>query len=35
VKWNEELTFIGKKHSEDMGEGRVPFGHEGFNNRVK
>ncbi|EGR31951.1 ribophorin i, putative [Ichthyophthirius multifiliis] len=32
--WNEQLTFIGMQHSENMGEEKVPFGHQGFEQRV-
>lgn len=32
--WNQELCNIGMKHSKDMAEGKVPFGHQGFQNRV-
>jgi uncharacterized protein YkwD len=34
LKWHDALAQIGRKHSEDMGDGRVPFGHEGFKARV-
>ncbi|EAR92960.2 cysteine-rich secretory family protein (macronuclear) [Tetrahymena thermophila SB210] len=33
--WNNQLTFIGMKHSQNMAEGLVPFGHDGFNDRVR
>jgi uncharacterized protein YkwD len=35
LKWSQPIANIGKKHSKDMGDGKVPFGHEGFNKRVK
>lgn len=35
LTWNDGLGLIGKGHSEDMGNGRVPFGHQGFNNRFR
>jgi len=33
LQWNQALYSIGLLHSEDMGRGKVPFGHQGFNNR--
>ncbi|KAL4490949.1 hypothetical protein ABPG72_008685 [Tetrahymena utriculariae] len=33
--WNNQLTFIGMKHSQNMAEGLVPFGHDGFKDRVR
>jgi uncharacterized protein YkwD len=35
LTWNDGLSLIGKGHSEDMANGRVPFGHQGFNNRFR
>ena len=35
VQWSQELCDIGMNHSRDMGEGRVPFGHQGFDKRCK
>ena len=35
LTWNDGLGLIGKGHSEDMGSGKVPFGHQGFNNRFR
>lgn len=34
VLWNEEVWRICYSHSKNMGTGKVPFSHEGFNNRV-
>ena len=34
-KWHQSLCDIGKVHSKNMSEGKVPFGHHGFNDRVK
>jgi uncharacterized protein YkwD len=34
LKWHQEIANIGKVHSKDMGEGKVPFGHQGFKERV-
>lgn len=34
VIWNEEVWRICYSHSKNMGTGKVPFSHEGFNNRV-
>ena len=33
--WNEGLSEIGIGHSRDMAEGKVPFGHEGFEKRFR
>lgn len=33
--WSTALTRIGAKHSKDMGDGQVPFGHAGFDARVR
>lgn len=35
VTWNEELFFICLEHSKNMAEGKVGFGHGGFQNRVR
>jgi len=35
LKINEELNEIAQKHSENMAKGRVGFGHEGFDKRMK
>eukprot|EP00483_Globobulimina_turgida_P001941 UN01943 len=35
LKWHQSLCDIGKIHSKDMSDGKVPFGHDGFNERVK
>merc|ERR1712176_573105 len=34
-KWHQSLCDIGKVHSKNMSDGKVPFGHHGFNDRVK
>jgi uncharacterized protein YkwD len=34
LKWSQALCKIGRVHSKDMAEGRVPFGHSGFEKRV-
>ena len=34
LKWNDELYMIGRKHSINMSKGKVPFGHQGFNERA-
>ncbi|KYQ96792.1 hypothetical protein DLAC_04092 [Tieghemostelium lacteum] len=33
--WNPQLFKIACQHSRDMAECKVPFGHQGFNDRVK
>merc|ERR1712228_39319 len=33
--WHQSLCEIGKVHSKNMSDGSVPFGHQGFNERVK
>jgi uncharacterized protein YkwD len=33
--WSQALCTIGQGHSKDMGDGKVPFGHAGFDKRVK
>lgn len=35
LSWNKELHDIALVHSKDMAEGRVPFGHQGFNERMR
>ena len=35
LEWNQHLCDIGMKHSKDMADQRVPFGHQGFENRAK
>jgi uncharacterized protein YkwD len=32
--WNETIAQEGYEHSHDMADGIVPFGHDGFNDRV-
>lgn len=34
LKWSQALYKIGRVHSKDMAEGKVPFGHAGFDKRV-
>lgn len=33
--WHQALCEIGKVHSKNMSDGKVPFGHQGFDARVK
>lgn len=33
--WNDKLCSIGAVHSKNMGDGKVPFSHDGFDGRVK
>jgi uncharacterized protein YkwD len=33
-EWHQGIADIGKVHSKNMGDGTVPFGHDGFNERV-
>ncbi len=33
LKWSDRLAEIGRSHSKDMAEGRVPVGHEGVQRR--
>lgn len=33
--WNDELYRIGMEHSQNMAEGKVPFGHDGFQDRMR
>jgi hypothetical protein len=35
VEWSAEMAEIGWKHSKNMGEGEVAFGHDGFSERAK
>lgn len=35
LTWNDGMALIGKGHSDDMAAGRVPFSHQGFNNRFR
>lgn len=35
LKWHQALCEIGAKHSKDMGDGKVPFGHQGFDGRMR
>jgi uncharacterized protein YkwD len=35
LAWKEALVMIGRVHSDNMGRGVVPFGHQGFDDRVK
>ena len=35
LNWSEELYWIACQHSLDMSEGTVPFGHDGFRDRVE
>ncbi|GAB5362477.1 hypothetical protein AAMO2058_000800100 [Amorphochlora amoebiformis] len=35
LSWHQKLCDIGKVHSKDMGDGKVPFSHVGFKERVK
>lgn len=35
LKINTELNAIAQKHSENMAKGRVGFGHDGFDKRMK
>jgi uncharacterized protein YkwD len=32
---NDMESYLAAKHSQDMARGKVPFGHDGFNNRAK
>ena len=34
LKWDDEIWTISLGHSKNMGEKKVPFSHEGFNNRI-
>ena len=35
LKWNDAIWKISLTHSKNMGDGKVPFGHKGFNDRIK
>eukprot|EP00466_Bigelowiella_natans_P012882 jgi/Bigna1/64887/fgenesh1_kg.88_\ len=35
LRWNQGLCEIARRHSRDMAERGVPFGHQGFSNRVR
>jgi uncharacterized protein YkwD len=35
LKMNNVILGVARKHSENMADQKVPFGHDGFNNRVK
>lgn len=35
LEWNEELYKIGYKHSENMANYKIPFGHHGFSKRSR
>jgi len=35
LMWNSALCTIGIQHSKNMAEHKVPFGHDGFNERIK
>ncbi|KAH3766650.1 cysteine-rich secretory family protein [Pelomyxa schiedti] len=35
LAWNQKLCNIGVQHSKNMAEKRVPFGHQGFEDRTK
>ena len=35
LKWHQALADIGYEHSQNMGDGKVPFSHTGFDERVK
>lgn len=32
--WNDSIAEVARGHSQDMADGKVPFGHDGFNDRV-
>lgn len=34
LTWSQPIAEIGKGHSRDMGDGRAPFNHDGFDERV-
>jgi len=33
--WNQQIYFIGVEHSKNMADGKVGFGHDGFDDRIK
>ena len=35
LKWSQPIAEVGKVHSKNMGEGRAPFNHDGFSERVQ
>ena len=35
LEWDDSIWQIAYVHSKNMGEGKVPFGHKGFNDRIK
>ena len=35
LKWDDSIWKISLTHSKNMGDGKVPFGHKGFNERIK
>eukprot|EP00698_Gefionella_okellyi_P000287 TRINITY_DN10245_c0_g1_i1.p1 TRINITY_DN10245_c0_g1~~TRINITY_DN10245_c0_g1_i1.p1 ORF type:complete len:413 (-),score=67.68 TRINITY_DN10245_c0_g1_i1:45-1283(-) len=35
LEWHQALADIGAVHSRNMGDGKVPFGHDGFNERMR
>lgn len=35
LEWDDSIWRIAYVHSKNMGEGKVPFGHKGFNERIK
>ena len=35
LKWDDSIWRISYTHSKNMGEKKVPFGHKGFNQRIK
>ncbi|MBN1196417.1 MAG: CAP domain-containing protein [Candidatus Aminicenantes bacterium] len=34
LEWNTDVADLARNHSQDMAEGTVPFGHDGFSGRV-
>lgn len=32
--WNDSIAEVARGHSRDMADGKTPFGHDGFNDRV-
>ena len=34
LKWDDSIWRIAYTHSKNMGDGKVPFGHKGFNERL-
>ena len=35
LEWDDEIWRVAYVHSENMGKKKVPFGHDGFNDRIK